>query len=101
MSQEMLTADQAAQRLGIAVSTLYGWLACSDAGRFSLNGQPITIHYLQTGPKGQGRIRIEAAEVERLQAAMQVQPHPSRQRRPPAAPRHYPGISVPLGRPDD
>ena len=79
----------------------YGWLSQSDAGEFLLQGQPITIEYLQTGPQGQGRIRIEATEVVRLQQAMRVRPRVSRERRRPSVRQHYPGITVPLGRPDD
>jgi len=57
--------------------------------------------YLQTGAKGQGRIRIEVGEVERLMAAMRVRPRPIRQRRPPTKRHHYPGITVVLGDPND
>ncbi|NJS14424.1 MAG: hypothetical protein HC788_07160 [Sphingopyxis sp.] len=37
-----------------------------------IRGQPVTVNYLQGGPKGQGRIRIEAEEVERLKAAIRT-----------------------------
>jgi transposase len=101
MSHEVLTSREAAQRLGIAVSTLYDWLAQSDSGTFSLQGQPVTIHYQQTGPRGQGRIKIDAAEVERLREAMQVHPCRQHARRRPILRWQFPGITVPLGRPDD
>lgn len=101
MSDDLLTADQAARRLGVAVATLYDWLGRSDAGLLVVRGRSVTIRYLQGGPRGQGRIRVEPAEVERLKELMQVRPHPVRPRRP-AAPRdRFPGIHVPLGRPRD
>lgn len=100
MTGELLSAREAAQWLGIAVASLYDWLARSDAREFVLRGRSFTINYFQGGARGQGRIQIEKAEIERLREAMRVHPQPVRQRRPPARIRHYPGITVPLGRPD-
>ncbi len=95
-----LTSKEAASQLGISVAGLYQWLAESDAGSFVIRGQPFTIDYFQGGAKGQGRIRIEPREVERLMEAMRVRPRPSRQRKSPVARQQYPGIIVPLGRPN-
>src|SRR5437763_1715334 len=66
MAEELLSAREAARRLGIAVATLYDWLGRSDRGLLVLRGRPVTVGYLQGGPRGQGRIRVEAGEVERL-----------------------------------
>lgn len=99
MLSELLTSEQAARRLGISVTTFRGWLAQSDRGQFVICGQPVTILYLQGGPKGEGRIKIESGEVERLKEAMKVRPRPVRQRRPPTMQQHYPGIHVELGSP--
>ena len=99
MPEELLSAREAARRLGVAVTTLYDWLGRSDRGRLVLRGRPITIHYFQGGAQGQGRIRIEAGEVLRLLELLRVRPHPERPRRPPARCQSFPGITVPLGRP--
>ena len=101
MSDYLLSTSEAAHRLGISRATMYQWLADSDAGTLVIRGQPVTIDYLQGGTKGQGRIKIDAREVERLREAMRVQPRPVRQRRPPRKRHHYPGITVELGDPDD
>lgn len=100
MSSTLLSTQNAAQRLGVTVATLYDWLARSDAGEFVLRGQQFTIDYYQGGTRGQGRIQIEESEIERLREAMRVQPQPFRPRRPPVRIQHFPGITVPLGRPD-
>ncbi|MBL8799780.1 MAG: DNA-binding protein [Planctomycetia bacterium] len=100
MSEEFLTAQEAARRLGSAVASLYDWLGQSDRGLLVIRGQPVTIDYLQGGAQGQGRIRIEAGEVERLKNLMRVRPQPLLPRRPPIRPSTFPGITVPLGRPD-
>jgi predicted site-specific integrase-resolvase len=99
MSGTWLTAREAAERLGITATSMYDWLARSNRGEFYLRGQQVTIDYLQGGARGQGRIRIADTEVERLLEAMRVRPQPVRPRRPPTTPHHFPGISVPLGRP--
>jgi hypothetical protein len=100
MAENLLSTGEAAQRLGVSRQSLYEWLARSDAGELMIQGQPVTINYLQGGPKGQGRIMIEADEVERLTDFMRVRPiaaHTHRSRDPR---RVYPGIVVKLGRPD-
>jgi hypothetical protein len=99
MDDELLSAREAARRLGLATASLYAWLAQSNAGRLCLRGRPVTIAYFQGGPQGQGRIRIEACEVDRLKELLRVQPRPLPFRRPPLQPASYPGIHVPLGRP--
>jgi hypothetical protein len=100
MPEEMLSAREAARRLGLAVSSLYDWLGQSDRGLLMIRGQLVTISYLQGGPQGQGRIRIEASEVERLRDLMRVRPQPLRARRAPIHRDVFPGITVTLGRPD-
>ena len=96
----LLPPAEAARRLGITVPTLYDWLGRSDRGLLVIRGRAVTVDYLQGGPRGQGRIRIEAAEVERLKDLMRVRPAPAPPRRVPAAPpTAFPGITVPLGRP--
>jgi len=100
MSDKLLSSRQAAEQLGISVSTLYDWLSESDVGRFAIRGQPVTICYFQGGRCGQGRIKIEATEVERLKEAMRVRPRPGRLRSSPTHRQQFPGINVPLGRPD-
>jgi hypothetical protein len=99
MSEQLLSTTEATRRLGIPRASLYDWLRQSNAGRFRLRGQPVTIDYLQGGPKGQGRIRIEAREVERLHDLMRVQPSKRPARQPLIQQAHYPGITVKLGRP--
>jgi len=66
MSRELLSSQDAARRLGITTATLYDWLAQSDAGTFLIRGQPTTINYYQGGRKGQGRIKFDSQELERL-----------------------------------
>ena len=72
MSDDLLSTNEPAQRLGISRATLYQWLAESDAGALVIRGQSITIDYHQGGAKGQGRIRMESEEVERLKNLMRV-----------------------------
>jgi hypothetical protein len=64
-----------------------------------LRGQSLTIQYLQGGSRGQGRIKPEESEIERLKDAMRVHPHSSVARHQTVQREHYPGITVPLGRP--
>lgn len=64
-----------------------------------LRDQPFTVRYFQTGSRGQGRIRIELEEVERIREALRVTTRLARQRRLPNKPQNFPGIHVPLGRP--
>jgi hypothetical protein len=100
MADPLLPPAEAARRLGITVPTLYDWLGRSDRGLLVIRGRPVTVDYLQGGPRGQGRIRIEPAEVERLKDLMRVRPAPAAPRRAPAAPPNtFPGITVSLGRP--
>lgn len=99
MSDELLTAAEAARRLGIRVTTLYDWLGRSRIGELIVRGRPVTIEYLQTGPKGQGRIGFEPREVDRLLDLLRVRPQQGPPRRRPAVPSAWPGIHVPLGRP--
>jgi hypothetical protein len=98
--EDLLTTQQAAQRLGVAPASLYDWLSKSNAGTLLIRGQPVTIDYLQGGPKGQGRIMIEAHEIERLKELMRVRAN-SIPLRKPSTPRavNYPGITVKLGLP--
>lgn len=100
MSSELLSAQQAAKQLGISVASLYDWLARSNSGEFVVRSQPYTIEYFQGGARGQGRIQIDASEIQRLRNAMRVRPHSVRIRQPPQRTQHFPGITVPLGRPD-
>lgn len=99
MSEELLSAREAARRLGITVATLYDWLGQSDRGLLVIRGQPVTIDYLQGGSQGQGRIRIEIREVERIKDLMRVRPQRLAPRRQPIRQSSFPGITVPLGRP--
>jgi hypothetical protein len=99
MEEDLLTAKEAARRLGVAVASLYDWLGRSDRSLLVIRGQPVTINYLQGGPLGHGRIRITADEVERLKGLMRVRPQPHRPRRHPPRRDAFPGITVPLGLP--
>lgn len=100
MSDELLSTHEAARRLGISVASLYAWLAMSDRGLLVIRGQRVTFSYLQGGPQGQGRIRIEADEVDRVRELMRVFPTCQVPRHFPNKPAHYPSITVPLGRPN-
>jgi hypothetical protein len=99
MADPLLPAREAARRLGVNVTTLYGWLGLSDRGLLVIRGRRVTIDYLQGGPRGQGRILIEQAELERLKGVMRVVPESHCVRRPPLGADRFPGITVPLGRP--
>ena len=98
MADELLSAQDAARRLGMAVTSLYDWLGQSDQGLLVIRGQGVTINYLQGGPQGQGRILIEVAEIDRIRDLMRVRPQQCKPRRPPQK-QQYPGIHVKLGRP--
>jgi transposase-like protein len=100
VSDALLSAAEAARRLGVSRSTLYGWLVQSDQGAFQLRGQRVTIQYLQGGPRGQGRILLEPGEIDRLKDLMRVHPQRPRQPMTPRPRPTFPGIHVPLGRPD-
>ncbi len=100
MDDKLLSTSEAARRLGIRPTTLYDWLGRSRAGLLVIRGQTVTIGYLQGGAKGQGRIRIPAAEIERLNELMRVTSVPVPTRRPSVPKLSFPGITVPLGRPN-
>ena len=99
MPEGLLSSKEAARRLGITPGTFYGWLTQSNAGQFMLNGHVTEIIYYQSGPRGGGPIRIEAAEVDRLQELMRVAPSCVPARRAAAPVVALPGITVKLGRP--
>ncbi|MFL5531740.1 MAG: DNA-binding protein [Gemmatimonadales bacterium] len=100
MAEELLSARQAAQRLGLALTTLYDWLGRSDRGRLVLRGRLVQIAYLQGGARGRGRIHLEASEVERLKDLLRVRPQSRPAQQPPRRRQTFPGITVPLGRPE-
>lgn len=100
MAAEYRSPTEAARLLGITVTTLYDWLSQSDYGLLQIRGEKVTVDYLQAGPAGHGRIRIAASEVERLLELMRVKPKQIVTRRPPLQRTTFPGITVPLGRPD-
>jgi len=100
MATDWLTARQAAEELGISVLTFYDWLTQSDRGEFVLRGQALVINYFQGGRRGQGRIRIEKSEIGRIKEEMRVKPFTRARRRRPTNSKVYPGITVPLGRPN-
>jgi hypothetical protein len=52
----------------------------------------------QTGPRGQGRIRIPTSEIERLLEAMRVCPRQTKLVRDHRRSNDYPHIDVELGR---
>ena len=58
MPEELLSAREAARRLGVVVTTLYDWLGRSDRGRLVLRGRAVSVHYFQGGAQGQGRMLI-------------------------------------------
>lgn len=97
---DLLSAKESAQELGVTVATLYGWLGLSRHNMLEIRGQRITVNYFQGGPKGQGRILIEAREVARLKEAMRVTSVAMPPRRTPIRYEAYPGIVVAIGRPD-
>jgi hypothetical protein len=96
----LLSTKEASLRLGIAPTTLYDWLGRSDHGMLVIRGEPVKIRYFQGGPAGQGRIRIEAEEVDRLLELTRVVPQQMLIRKTPVPRDVYPGIVVRLGRPN-
>jgi hypothetical protein len=100
VAEELLTPQDAAQRLDLAVTTLYDWLGRSKAGLFILGGERVSIRCYQTGPQRQGRIRIPAGEIDRLLELMRVVTKAPPRRRPHVHPKALPGIVVALGRPE-
>lgn len=101
MSRGLLSSQDAARLLGISTATLYDWLAQSDAGTFMIRGQLTTINYYQGGRKGQGRIKIDRQELERLLELMLVSPKSQPIRRTPRKQTLMQHITAKLGRPDD
>ncbi len=101
MGTELLSTTDAARRLGISRATLYDWLAQSNAGTFVLRGLPTTIQYYQGGRSGQGRIKIEPQEIERLLNLMKVSPKTNSPRQPPRPMTPFQHITTKLGRPND
>jgi len=101
MSSDLLTTAQAARRLAISRATLYDWLRKSNGGSFAIRGQSVTIDYFQGGGKGQGRIKIESKETERLLSMMRVAPTPAQTRNPRTRKTPLRHINVKLGRPED
>jgi hypothetical protein len=75
------------------------WLGQSDRGILVMRRQSYAIDYLEGGPAGQGRIRIEPAEVERLREAMRVRPRNTPLRQVLLRRATFPGITVALVRP--
>jgi hypothetical protein len=100
MPDQLLSAKEAARRLGISVLSLYDWLSQSDRGLLVIRGQHVTVAYYQGGPQGAGRIRIDSNEVERLLELMRVRPQNGPYQRRPNGRTSFPGITVRLGRPD-
>ena len=99
MTDDLLSANEAARRLGITTATLYDWLAQSDVGTLIIRGQLVTINYFQGGTKGQGRIKLEVGEIERLKDLMRVRPQRAFRPTTPIRRKCFPGISVKLGLP--
>lgn len=99
MSDELLSTKRAARRLGVSVTTLYDWLGRSDRNLFVLHGRVVTIAYFQSGARGQGKILLEGAEIDRLRELMRSHPKNTLRRRLPLAATSFPGVNVPLGRP--
>lgn len=97
----LLNAKQAAERLGLSRAGFYAWIAASDAGTLVLRGQNFTIEYFQGGAKGQGRIRITESEINRILDAMKARPRKIVPRKKSLSHGHFPGITVPLGIPED
>ena len=101
MPSDLLNAREAAQRLGISVHTLYGWLSASSKGRLEIHNRPLSINYFQTGRRGQGRIKIESQEIDRLLLLMQPKPESTARRKRSKAAPALQHITTPLERPDD
>ena len=101
MVTERLSSDDAASRLGISRATFYGWLAESDSGCFVIRGVSVSINYYQSGRCGQGRIQIDAEEIERLLSLMKVSPSPKQPLRSIRKKPSLTHITATLGRPED
>jgi hypothetical protein len=101
MANKLLNSKDAAAALGLSVLTLYDWLSQSDAGEFEIRGQPVSVAYYQGGRRGQGRIKIDTQEIERLLSLMRVAPRPARARKRPTKKTTLQHITTQLGHPDD
>jgi hypothetical protein len=101
MTRRLLNSKDAAAALGVSVLTLYDWLSQSDAGEFEIRGQPVAIGYYQGGRRGQGRIKIDTEEIERLLSLMRVAPKATRSRKRSERKSALQHITTKLGRPDD
>ena len=101
MASRLLNSKDAAAALGVSVLTLYDWLSQSDAGQFEIRGQPVTIDYFQGGRRGQGRIKIDTQEIDRLLSLMRVTPKTKQVRQRPEIRTSLQHITTHLGRPDD
>jgi hypothetical protein len=99
MVGELLTVADSARLLGISPATLYDWLGRSRRGLLVIRGQRITIEFFQTGPKGQGRIKIALDELDRVRDLLRVRSVAVPVRKSPTRRHAYPGITVALGRP--
>ena len=100
-SSHLLSAQETAERLGIAISTLYDWLSQSDYGQLVIRGQSVSVDYFQGGSRGEGKIQIEVAEVERIKDLMRVKPKLAPRQRTVSRHPRLPHIRGPLGRPDE
>ena len=101
MAKQLLNSKDAADALGLNVLTLYDWLGQSDVGEFVIRGQPVTIEYYQGGRRGQGRIKIDAQEIERLLLLMRVTPRTTYARKRPEKKTILQHITTNLGRPTE
>ena len=101
MAKQLLNSKDAADSLGLSVLTLYDWLGQSDVGEFVIRGQPVTIEYYQGGRREQGRIKIDAKEIERHLLLMRVTPSTTYARRRPEKKTILQHITIKLGRPTD
>lgn len=101
MISERLSSDEAAKRLGISRATLYEWLSQSDSGSFVIRCTSVTINYYQSGRRGQGRIQIDAEEIEKLLLLMKVSPNPKQRLRSTRKKPSLTHITTTLGRPED
>jgi hypothetical protein len=66
-----------------------------------IRGEPTTINYYQGGRVGQGRIKIDHREVERLLSLMRVSPRTKAVQKKPAKKPTLRHITAKLGLPDD
>ena len=62
MSEELLTAAEAARRLGVTTTTLYDWLGRSRIGALEIRGQNTVIQYFPGGARGRGEFASKPAK---------------------------------------